>query len=171
MDLSLNSPARRALLIGAIVLTVALDQATKALVQANLAYREFVEITPFFNLCHAVNHGAAFSFLGSQGGWQVLFFAAIALAVTGGILRYLWRNAAGPVMTASLVLLAGGAVGNLIDRVTLGVVVDFLDFHVGVHHWPAFNVADIAICTGAAGLILLSFIGDKNESSKTDKAK
>jgi signal peptidase II len=112
-----------------------------------------VEITPFFNLVLAHNRGAAFSFLAGASGWQRELFIGIAMAAAVWIIYLLRRHANERLFSAALSLILGGALGNLIDRVHLGAVLDFFDFHLLGYHWPAFNVADSAITIGAALLI------------------
>ena len=141
----------RWLLIAGVV--IALDQASKyAAVQA-LAGQPPLEVTPFFNLLLVYNRGAAFSFLAGMGGWQRELFSAIALIASIWIVFMLRRYAQQTLFCIALSLILGGAIGNLIDRVTVGAVVDFLDLHVFGWHWPAFNIADSAITCGAALLI------------------
>ncbi|WP_159330328.1 signal peptidase II, partial [Klebsiella pneumoniae] len=111
------------------------------------AYGEQVEITPFFNLVHVLNPGAAFSFLANAGGWQRYFFITLGLAVSAWLGRMLCQQRPRlEAMGYSLIL--GGALGNVADRVLRGQVVDFLDFHWRLAHWPAFNLADVAITIG-----------------------
>jgi signal peptidase II len=137
------------------VLVLALDQLTKQLASSYLHYAEPVAVMPLFNLTLVHNTGAAFSFLSQAGGWQRWFFAAIALLVSAGLLLWLKRLSAEKVWEAvALTLVLGGALGNVWDRILLGYVVDFLDFYYGNWHWPAFNVADMAISGGAAILII-----------------
>jgi len=132
-----------------------LDQLTKQLAAAKLTYAEPLVVMPFFNLTLVYNTGAAFSFLAQAGGWQRWFFAGIALVVSVGIIYWLKRlDRANLWEAAGLSLVLGGAVGNLWDRMVYGHVIDFLDFHYQVWHWPAFNVADISIFIGAALLIV-----------------
>ena len=132
---------------------VALDQATKALVAGSFSLHESVEITPFFNMVLVYNRGAAFSLLSDATGWQRGFFIAIAIAASGWIAWLLRRHAADILFCLALSLVLGGALGNLIDRLHIGAVLDFLDFHAFGYHWPAFNVADIAISCGAVLLV------------------
>jgi signal peptidase II len=133
------------------------DQLTKWLVLARFAPGERVEITGFFNLVLVFNKGAAFSFLADAPGWQtpllVAFAAAAALIVSVLLLRSPERR----VFCSGLALILGGALGNVVDRLRFGYVVDFLDLHAGGWHWPAFNLADSAITLGAALLILDGF--------------
>jgi signal peptidase II len=144
------------------IVTIAVDQLTKWLTVSNLAYGyPGVEITPFFNLVHVYNPGAAFSFLADQGGWQRWFFAGLATAVT--VLLSVWMYKlprAARWLPVAYALIIGGAIGNVIDRLMLGHVVDFLDFYVGNWHWPAFNLADSFIFVGAAMIIIDSFKKD-----------
>jgi signal peptidase II len=141
------------------LLVLVLDQATKAWVQAVFAPYESLEVLPFFNLVLAFNTGAAFSFLGDAGGWQRWFFIALALVVSVVLVVWLSRLGESERRTGwGLALVLGGAVGNVIDRIWLGHVVDFLDFHWAGYHWPAFNVADMGIACGVALLLLDGFL-------------
>ncbi len=132
---------------------VAADLATKAMVSAAFTYGEVREVTPFFNLVLAHNTGAAFSFLAGAGGWQRWFFTAIAIAISAVIVVILRGHAGNRLYALALALVLGGAIGNLYDRVTLGYVVDFVQLHAAGYYWPAFNVADSAICVGVALLL------------------
>lgn len=140
------------LVIAALV--IALDQATKIAIERAFQLGDSVPITSFFNLVLAYNKGAAFSFLASESGWQGLFFTVVGLAASAFILYLLARPGAHKLFSAALSLILGGALGNVIDRLAYGHVIDFLDFHVGGWHWPAFNVADSAIVCGATLLVL-----------------
>jgi len=136
-----------------------LDQATKAWIQAMFQRYESLEVLPFFNLVLAYNTGAAFSFLNDAGGWQRWLFIALALVVTVVLVLWLRRLDAAERMAGwGIALVLGGALGNVVDRIWLGHVVDFLDFHWAGWHWPAFNVADIAISCGVALLLLDGFL-------------
>lgn len=143
-------------LILALVVLV-LDFATKRWVESALFHGEQIPLTSFFNLVLAYNAGAAFSFLSDAAGWQRWFFSAIAGGASVLIFYLLRKHAAETLFCVALSLILGGALGNLWDRITLGHVVDFLDFHAGGYHWPAFNVADSAIFIGAMLLIVDSF--------------
>ena len=135
-------------------LVVAADQASKYAVSSSLRPGEFREVTGFFNLVLAYNRGAAFSFLSDAGGWQRPLFIAVAAVAVAVIATLLAKHAEERLFCAGLGLILGGALGNVCDRVVLGHVVDFLDFHaLGWHFW-AFNLADSAISVGAALLIL-----------------
>ena len=129
-----------------------LDQIGKAIVVSRMAFGESISITEFFNLVHARNTGAAFSFLADAGGWQRYFLTAIALVISAWIVLMLRRRP--PMVEAvGLALVLGGALGNVVDRVARGHVVDYLDFYWGVMHWPAFNLADTFITTGVVLLL------------------
>ncbi len=140
--------------LGVAVVVVLLDQLSKITMSRLIAYGQSEHITSFFNLVMVYNQGAAFSFLSNSGGWQRWFFSALALAVSIFIVWMLNRNSTQRMFCWSLSLILGGAVGNLIDRLVYGHVIDFLDFHVGGWHWPAFNVADSAITIGAVLFVL-----------------
>ncbi|MCL5254815.1 MAG: signal peptidase II [Gammaproteobacteria bacterium] len=148
-----------------IVALVLADQLTKWLVVANMDLFQRINILPFFDLVHVRNYGAAFSFLSDQGGWQRWFFTVIAIAISA-VIAWLLRRQTRAMMIAnwSFALILGGAMGNLVDRIRLGYVVDFLDFYVGSYHWPAFNVADSAIVIGAGLMIYEGFFGKSSES-------
>lgn len=134
------------------LLVIVLDQVTKQLVVNGLNLYQVIPLLPTLNLTRMHNTGAAFSILSDA---PPLFFITLGLIVSVGVLVWLRRNPSGQkTMTLALVLVLGGALGNVIDRATRGYVVDFIDFHVGDWHWPAFNVADIAIVCGAGLLIL-----------------
>ena len=134
------------------------DQSTKLAAVEWLDPASSVELIPTLDLVLAYNTGAAFSFLSTAGGWQRWLFIGLALAICAFIvhwLRDLPRDARWTPLALSLIL--GGAAGNVIDRIRIGAVVDFIDFHVGAWHWPAFNVADSAICVGAFLLVAGTF--------------
>lgn len=136
-------------------LVVALDQATKYIATSAMELYESIEVLPFFNLTLVHNFGAAFSFLSQAGGWQRWFFSMLALVVSVVIIVWLPRvRDAHFHLPLALSLVLGGTLGNLVDRMVLGYVVDFLDFHAGGRHWPAFNIADTSITLGAFFLIL-----------------
>ena len=138
---------------------VVLDQLSKLAVLQWLAPGRVVEVTPFFNFVLVYNPGAAFSFLAQAPGWQRGLFIAIALVASAWIVFLLRRHWRETLFSFALALILGGAVGNLIDRVVYGAVVDFLDFHAAGGHWPAFNVADSAITVGAVLLVWDGFFG------------
>ena len=136
------------------LVVIVLDQVSKLWVIDVLQYGDGIALTSFFNLVHARNAGAAFSFLASESGWQRFFFIGIATAASILIVYLLRKHATERWFSLALSLVLGGALGNLIDRVRFGYVVDFLDFYYGAWHFPAFNVADSAITVGAALLII-----------------
>ncbi len=136
------------------LLVVVLDQAAKWQIVELISAKGEIEIASFFNLVLLYNEGAAFSFLNEAGGWQKPLFIFIAVAASIVIVRLLMKHKGELLFSAALSLVLGGALGNLIDRIRIGHVVDFLDFHLSSHHFPAFNLADSAITLGAALLIL-----------------
>ena len=140
--------------LGLAALIVLLDQATKLAIERVFDYGDVHPITGFFNLVLTYNKGAAFSFLAGASGWQKQFLTAIGIAASLIIIYLLARHGTQKLFSLALALILGGAVGNVIDRIAYGHVIDFLDFHWRGWHWPAFNVADSAIVCGAALLIL-----------------
>lgn len=140
--------------LGLALVIVALDQLTKALILQHYQLGDSTPVTSFFNIVRVHNPGAAFSFLAWASGWQRWFFIALGLAASVFIVWLLRRHGHESLFAAALSLILGGAVGNVIDRVWHGYVVDFLDFHAGGRHFPAFNLADSAITLGAILLIL-----------------
>lgn len=140
--------------LGIATIIILIDQITKVTITKLFTYGESLPVTSFFNLVLAHNKGAAFSFLAAEGGWQRYLFTGIAIAAAVFIIYLLKRHAGQRLFCWALAMILGGAIGNLIDRVLYGHVIDFLDFYVGKWHWPAFNVADMAIVGGAALFIL-----------------
>jgi signal peptidase II len=139
-------------------LVIIIDQLTKRVVDTTMQLYQSIELIPYFQLTYLRNQGAAFSFLSGAGGWQRWFF--IGLAVIASVFICIWlkkldRSQRWEAIAWALVL--GGALGNLIDRILYGYVIDFLDVYVGDWHWPAFNVADSAITVGVVMLLLDSF--------------
>ncbi|WP_297395759.1 signal peptidase II [Acidiferrobacter sp.] len=125
-----------------------------------------VHVTGFLNLALVYNRGAAFGFLSNASGWQNAFFIAVAVAIIAGIVAFLVRR--GPrdrLMVVALMLVLGGAAGNLADRMRLGEVVDFIDFHIGSWHWYTFNLADSAITVGAVLLAIDAWISRRAPAS------
>ena len=147
-----------------------LDQWTKLLVLEKLPlYRRVVVIPGFFNLTHVRNTGGAFGiFGGEKGGLGSFLFVAISFAAILSIFFFFKRlGNEGRTLRFPLALVLGGAVGNLIDRLRLGEVIDFLDFYVSFYHWPAFNVADSAICLGIALMAFELLVQDHKKSEKS----
>ncbi|MDP3088380.1 MAG: signal peptidase II [Methylotenera sp.] len=146
---------RNWLAISAVV--VALDIYTKHLIQGAFVYGEMLTLTSFFDLVRYHNEGAAFGFLAQAGGLQKWFFSGVSLIAIVVISYLLHKHRTEKLFCVGLALVLGGAIGNLYDRVTLGYVVDFLNFHYQKMYWPAFNVADSAICLGVGLLLVDSF--------------
>ena len=144
------SPARwYGLAAGVIVL----DQLSKWVVLANLQFGETIYVAPFWNWVLTYNPGAAFSFLADQPGWQRWFFSILAVGVSAWIALMLRRHAGETMLATALALIMGGALGNVIDRIRFGAVVDFVQWHAAGNYFPAFNVADSAITIGAVLLV------------------
>ena len=144
---------------------ILLDQVTKWAVLENFVYGERREITGFFNLVLVYNKGAAFSMFASADGWQTPLLILFAIVAAGIVSYLIVRNREKRVLCIGLALILGGALGNLIDRLRFGHVVDFLDFHAMGWHWPAFNVADSGITVGALLLILDGFVHHEKRAS------
>lgn len=163
---------RYAIITAVMAIVVALDQMTKAWVLAAIPqYTEIPVIKGLFNLVHVRNRGAAFGFLNRHDiSWQFwLFFAATVIAACVVIMLAKHARSREYVFFTSLGFILGGAVGNLIDRIRFREVVDFLDFFYGSYHWPAFNVADIAICCGAALALILSWRKPQGDDAQPRK--
>jgi signal peptidase II len=163
-------PKRYFYVPGLAFLLALIDQTSKQWVLDTFVLWQVKPVVPgFFNLVHVANKGAAFGFLNnSHTDWQLYLFMGftiLALAVVAYLTRTAPQNDC--LQLGALTCIAGGAVGNFIDRVRLGYVVDFLDFYVGRYHWPAFNVADIAICVGAGMLSLAYLRNEKNKAKGT----
>jgi len=150
-----------------LLAVVGLDQLTKFLVVNSFQLYESRQIIPdLFNLIYAMNTGVAFSmFAHYDSPWRHYFFVSInLLAVLGFTIAHFRMKKAGCGYTLPFALIAGGAAGNVIDRLHYGSVVDFLDFHVGVHHWPTFNIADSAICVGVILFLIMNYYEEKKKS-------
>jgi signal peptidase II len=148
------------------VLSLLLDQASKLAVDGSMQLFESIPLLPYFNLTYVHNTGAAFSFLSDAGGWQRWLFAGLAVVMSSIIGLWLARlKQHETLMAVALALVLGGAIGNLIDRVAYGYVIDFLDVYYQDWHWPAFNIADSAICVGVALMLLESFGVGRQENS------
>ena len=156
--------ARRWYLLAGLV--VVFDQISKWVVLSNLRPGETIYVAPFWNWVLTYNPGAAFSFLADQPGWQRWFFTGLALAVSAWIALELRRHPEQKLVSIALALIMGGALGNVIDRVRFGAVVDFVQWHVAGYYWPAFNVADSAITVGAVLLVFgqLTATGSKENA-------
>ncbi|MCF7500499.1 MULTISPECIES: signal peptidase II [Pseudoalteromonas] len=150
------------------LLLLVVDHATKTLVVNTMAYKESIDILPFFNFTYVHNYGAAFSFLSDSGGWQRWFFSLIAVSISVLLVWWLKRlPATNKVLCSAYALVLAGAIGNLYDRIAYGYVIDFLHVYYENWHFPVFNIADCAICIGAALLLFDAFTG---ESPKEQKA-
>jgi signal peptidase II len=142
------------------------DQVTKDYIARHFLEFEFIRILPVLDMTRLHNVGAAFSFLASESGWQRWVFIGLAVAVSVGIITWLFRlpRGAHALLAAGLALVLGGALGNLIDRIRLGYVIDFIHFHWDRAYFPAFNVADSAITVGAACLLLDALMEKKRNT-------
>jgi signal peptidase II len=135
------------------VIVLLLDQLSKWSALSHLRVGIPEPVLPFFNWLLLFNPGAAFSFLAQSSGWQRWFFTVIGIAAAIYIVWLLYKNQTDKLLCFALSLILGGAIGNVLDRIMYGAVVDFIDLHYGNWHWPAFNIADSAICIGAALII------------------
>jgi signal peptidase II len=151
MNKAQNLPLLRSLAIATLVLL--LDQLSKWSALSNLKLGITEEVLPFMNWLLLLNPGAAFSFLAQSSGWQRWFFTILGLAASLYILWLLRKNQSDKSLSWALSLILGGALGNVLDRIMFGAVVDFIDLHYGNWHWPAFNIADSAISIGAALIV------------------
>jgi signal peptidase II len=126
-----------------------IDHVSKILITKSVAAYQGITLTPFLNLILRHNYGASFSFLSGAGGWQRWFFVALAVVISIVILKYLYSMPKNKnFLACALALILGGAIGNLFDRLTLGYVIDFIDFHINTWHFATFNIADSAITIG-----------------------
>jgi len=147
-------------------LVIIFDQLSKWVVLENIRFGQTIYVAPFWNWVLTYNPGAAFSFLADQPGWQRWFFSILALAVSGWITLELRKHPEQKLLSSALALVMGGALGNVIDRIRFGAVVDFIQWHAAGFYWPAFNVADSAITVGA---ILLVFAQLTVTNQKTEE--
>lgn len=162
MQKKINLSCRLSLLVLSLVMLGA-DQWTKAFVRNNLTEFAVKPFLPFWNWILVYNQGAAFSFLATQGGWQKLFFGAIALLVSVWLIHYIVTKTYKLIVGIAFSLILSGALGNLIDRIIHGKVTDFIDWYVGTNHWPAFNVADSCITVGVTFLIIENLFFNKQK--------
>jgi signal peptidase II len=148
------------------LLAIILDQVSKLAIAGSMQLYQSIQIMPYFNLTYVHNTGAAFSFLSEAGGWQRWFFAGLALVISIVITVWLARLKQHETLLAiALALVLGGAIGNLIDRLAYGYVIDFLDVYYQTWHWPAFNIADSAITLGVILMLVESFGLVKSEDA------
>jgi len=150
---------------GLAALVIILDQISKWVVLENIRFGETIYVAPFWNWVLTFNPGAAFSFLADQPGWQRWFFALLALAVSGWIAFMLRQHPQQKLLSLALALVMGGALGNVIDRIRFGAVVDFIQWHAAGYYWPAFNIADSAITVGAILLVLEQLASAKQKEN------
>ena len=153
--------------LGFSTLVALADQIIKWLVQQSMAYGQSIEITPFFNWVHVWNEGAAFSLFADSGGWQRSFFIAIVIVVSV-VLVELIQDSRQRAEALAYTMVLGGALGNVIDRVFRGYVVDYLDFHWQSWHWPAFNLADVFIVLGVIMILAMSFRANKSPNKQVE---
>lgn len=145
------------------IIVAILDQLSKALVLAHFANQAFSvdRFTPFFNLVLTFNRGMSFGMFnagpGRGAGLNAVLFSLAAVVIIAGLIYWLSRVSS-PLLAVAIGLIVGGAIGNVVDRIRDGAVVDFLDFHIGNYHWPAFNLADSAICLGVAAMLFESLL-------------
>ena len=151
-----------------VLFAAAADQATKAMIMLSFSPHESRSIIDgLFNLVYVTNTGAAFSFLAGAGAWVHWFFVAVAVLAIAGFTAAWWAWGRDKrLLTIAMALIVGGAIGNLIDRLRFGAVVDFLDVMIGSYHWPAFNVADSCVCVGAGLYIVAAMLVDKPQKKK-----
>jgi signal peptidase II len=157
--------AKRFLLaLAAAVVIVILDQISKIWILELFAGpgARSLPVAGFFNLVLVWNHGMSFGLFNDGATANALVFSLLAAAIVGGLLVWLWR-APSALIGGAIGLVIGGAVGNVIDRLRLGAVVDFLDVHAGLWHWPAFNVADSAICVGVGLMLIDGLLGRRDD--------
>ena len=149
-------------------LVIGLDQLTKWMILKWVPLYDKIPVNSFVNITHQRNTGAAFSFLADASGWQRWFFIGLATVVSAFVVSWLWRiRSSGPiVLAAGLSLVLGGAVGNVLDRIRLGYVVDFIQVYIGNWPFPSFNIADSAISVGAAFLIIDALFMSGRTSSR-----
>ena len=165
---------RKPLLLAAFLiasLIFLLDQFTKMQVVQNLYLGQRNELTAFFNLVHVRNYGAAFSFLSEAGGWQRWFLASVSAVASLVIVYWIKKSDEKKYLeTLSLIIILGGALGNFYDRLILGYVIDFLDFHWSGIHFPAFNIADTAITIGAILFIADNLIFNRHTKEESGES-
>lgn len=164
----MNHTHRKAQWYSLAIVAFATDQTAKSYIDMTTPLGWSHEVTSFFNLVHVLNPGAAFSFLAGAGGWQRWFFLAIALAASAW-LAWLLSRPLRKLEGLSYSLILGGALGNAFDRAVRGQVIDYLDFHLRGWHWPAFNIADMAIVGGAFALVLQSLMNENHVAENTSQ--
>ncbi|MCB2381880.1 signal peptidase II [Shewanella sp. SR1] len=154
------------------VLVFFADQLSKQWILANFDLHESLNLLPFFNFTYVRNYGAAFSFLSDAGGWQRWLFTIVAVGFSTLLTVWLRKQSASLLkLNLAYTLVIGGALGNLVDRLMHGFVVDFIDFFWAKSHYPAFNIADSAICIGAVLIIWDAFLSGKSETDSAEGVK
>ncbi|MCS6151968.1 lipoprotein signal peptidase [Shewanella baltica] len=154
------------------VLVFFADQLSKQWVLAKFDLHESLNLLPFFNFTYVRNYGAAFSFLSDAGGWQRWLFTIVAVGFSTLLTVWLRKQSASLLkLNLAYTLVIGGALGNLVDRLMHGFVVDFIDFFWAKSHYPAFNIADSAICIGAVLIIWDAFLSGKSETDSAEGVK
>ena len=149
-----------------VLVVIVVDFASKQWVMNNMMLHETQPLMPYLNLFYAHNYGAAFSFLADKGGWQRWFFAGIAIGICVILAVMMYRSRATQKLNnIAYALIIGGALGNLFDRLWHGFVVDMIDFYVGDWHFATFNLADTAICVGAALIVLEGFLPSRDKKA------
>ncbi len=157
---------KRMPVIVVVVGIILCDQVSKIFANCNLVLHEPQSIAEYLNLTLVYNRGAAFGFLSEAGSWNRWLFVVLTICIVLFLMHLLKdMESERKSVTFAIAFIIGGALGNLIDRIWRGHVIDFVDIHYSGYHWPAFNVADSAITAGALGLLLFAFRGSKNESS------
>ena len=151
-------------LLISLVLIIA-DQITKTIAFVRLSDGDNITVLPVLNFTLAFNQGAAFSFLSHAGGWQNLFFIILAVVVTACLVIYILKNNS-RLQCFGLSMIIAGALGNVVDRLHYGFVIDFIDVHIGLYHWPVFNLADSAITTGVIILLIGYFFKSEARSKE-----
>ena len=149
-----------------VAVVIGLDQASKYAILARFAHGEVLPVTAFFDLVLVYNPGAAFSFLADHSGWQRWLFVILALVISAWMLTLMWRHRSERLQPLAFALIVGGALGNVIDRLNFGAVVDFLYFHIGPYGWPAFNLADSAITLGVALMLIAQLLISRTQSAQ-----
>lgn len=163
-----SNQAARKLAVAVAIFVFAIDIATKEAIFRSFVLRESIPITSFFNLGYWLNPGAAFSFLSDAGGWQRYFFSALAFAVISWLgFGILFNDSLTKTLRMAFALIAGGAAGNLYDRIVRGAVIDWIDLHWAGWHWPAFNLADCAIVAGAIVMVAAQVSNPLKQDSAT----
>jgi len=152
-----------------IAVVIGLDQWSKIAILQHFQLYERLPVTSFFDLVLVYNPGSAFSLFADSGEWKRWFLTLLALTISSVLLRLIWRHRTEWLQPWAFAMVVGGALGNAIDRFAYGAVVDFLAFHIDRHYWPAFNLADSAICLGVALMVLAQFRESRKQKSTTIK--